>query len=461
MAHIQANRRCAFTLLTRRQRNPDGTSRPVNGRVRKEWRGDSEAFVENLDTILEEEQQRMGALDLDVRGNDVFEFNEDDADSPACKRVRLELLEDRLSDDDESVLSQESHPLGSTERMLGSTECNGDSAESANRASASENRVVEVVITPEGRNLRFVGGNEEETKEDLEEEEASIKQFQAYCKRARKDHLRLSREMKASVALMVLMNEKGGSIVLYDAISKWHRNHIKSPETMESKKLHDTLVDRYNLEPTLPFETKIQSLPHAKESADIACHDATAMIVDLLTDPRVGDADYLFNGNDPMAGIPELFEEVGDVNTGLAYRETYKELIEPAPFTPSGRRNMLLPIVMYMDGTYAGQFGSCQMEFLKVTLGIFNRKYRGKSSAWRNIGYVKAIKRALIRLRRTSRIPHTLMLRHSLLIQSTGKSLRGKLRDQELMLIRNDTVLVRKRRAFLWISLRTYMPSCL
>ena len=148
----------------------------------------------------------MGALDLDVRGNDVFEFNEDDADSPACKRVRLELLEDRLSDDDESVLSQESHPLGSTERMLGSTECNGDSAEFANRAAASANRVVEVVITPEGRNLRFVGGNEEETKEDLEEEEASIKQFQAYCKRAWKDHRRLSREMKASVALLSLIH---------------------------------------------------------------------------------------------------------------------------------------------------------------------------------------------------------------------------------------------------------------
>ena len=97
MAHIKANMSCAFTLLTRRKRNPDGTSRPVNGRVRKEWRGDSEAFVENLDTILEEEQQRMAALDLDVPGDDVFEFNEDDADSPACKRVRLELLEDRLS----------------------------------------------------------------------------------------------------------------------------------------------------------------------------------------------------------------------------------------------------------------------------------------------------------------------------------------------------------------------------
>ena len=121
MAHIDANMRCAFTLIARRKRNPDGTSRPVNGRVRKEWRGDSEAFVENLDTILEEEQQRMAALDLDVPGDDVFEFNEDDADSLACKRVRLELLEDRLSDDDKSVLAQESHPLGSIERMLGST----------------------------------------------------------------------------------------------------------------------------------------------------------------------------------------------------------------------------------------------------------------------------------------------------------------------------------------------------
>ena len=146
--------------------------------------------------------------------------------------------------------------------------------------------------------------------------------------------------MAASIELMSVMNEKGGSNALYDAVCEWHRKNIGSKETIESEKLHQKLVDRYNLQPIMPFEIKIEELPHTKESAGIACNDSTAMIVDLLTDPRLGDADYLFNGNDPMAGIPESFEEVGDVNTGLAYRKTYEELIEPAPYTEGGRRRV-------------------------------------------------------------------------------------------------------------------------
>ena len=138
MAHIQSNIHCAHTLLARRERKPDGTSRPVNARVRRDWRGSTDAFVENIATILEG----------DVDGNNVFEFNDDeDTGSPAsCKRVRLELLEDMSSDEDESGLAKESRSLRSTEPMLGSSEPNLGSAESADR-------VVEVEITPEGQNL--------------------------------------------------------------------------------------------------------------------------------------------------------------------------------------------------------------------------------------------------------------------------------------------------------------------
>ena len=178
MAHIKSNIHCAHTLLARRERKPDGTSRPVNARVRRDWRGSTDAFVENIGTILQEERQRMDALqEGDVDGNNVFEFNDDeDTGSPAsCKRVRLELLEDMSSDEDDSGLAKESRSLRSTEPMLGSSEPNLGSAESADR-------VVEVEITPEGQNLRFVGGNEEEMKDDFEKEK-SIKQFKAYCER--------------------------------------------------------------------------------------------------------------------------------------------------------------------------------------------------------------------------------------------------------------------------------------
>ena len=247
VAHTQANLHCAHALLARRERNPDGTSRPVNARLRRHWGGNTDAFVENIDTMLQEEQQRMEAMRLREGddGNNVFEFQDDDDDtgSPACKRVRLESLADMSSDDDDSVLAKESRSLGSTERVLGSPERNVESAESADR-------VVEVEITAEGSNLRFVGGNEEEMEDDFEEEK-SIKEFKAYCERANKDNRCLSPDVAASIELMSLMNEKGGSIALCDAVCEWHRKHIRSKETIESEKLHQKLVDRYNLKPTL------------------------------------------------------------------------------------------------------------------------------------------------------------------------------------------------------------------
>jgi hypothetical protein len=51
-----------------------------------------------------------------------------------------------------------------------------------------------------------------------------------------------------------------------------------------------------------------------------------------------------------MAGIPEEFERVGDVNTALAYRETYKAIVAPSPFGDNGRRKVLCPFIYFIDG---------------------------------------------------------------------------------------------------------------
>ena len=117
------------------------------------------------------------------------------------------------------------------------------------------------------------------------------------------------------------MNEKGGSVALYDAVFEWHLEHLSTTTSVSANGLHKELVERYNLEPIMPFEVNLE-LPFSKETVHLACHNAKAMTIDLLTDPRLRDEDFLFNDGDPMAGIPEEFETVGDVNTGLSYRET-------------------------------------------------------------------------------------------------------------------------------------------
>jgi hypothetical protein len=97
------------------------------------------------------------------------------------------------------------------------------------------------------------------------------------------------------------------------------------------------------------------------------------MVRSLLTDPRVRDEDYLFfDDDDPFAGPPLNFDYIGDLNTGLSYRKTYKKRVtNPA-------KQILLPIQVYADGCATGQFANLNITQLKIALGIHNAKARDK-----------------------------------------------------------------------------------
>ena len=59
----------------------------------------------------------------------------------------------------------------------------------------------------------------------------------------------------------------------------------------------------YNMQDLKPYKVRTY-LPHARIYLDVPCHDAAAMIRDLLTDPRITDDDYLFFEDDPTAPPP-------------------------------------------------------------------------------------------------------------------------------------------------------------
>ena len=97
--------------------------------------------------------------------------------------------------------------------------------------------------------------------------------------------------------------------------------------------------------------------------------------------------DYLFHGNDPFMPPPNPDELscIGDINTGMAYIKTYEAMIT------NPKRQILLPIIFYIDGAATGQFANLPVTPLKFTLGIFNRKARMKPHFWRTLGYVPVI----------------------------------------------------------------------
>ena len=234
--------------------------------------------------------------------------------------------------------------------------------------------------------------NEMECESEIEEDDDRVDRtmmddFKDYCEFASHNYRKLPPHIAAGIELMKLLGDRGVPLKVYDEIFQWHLRHMKAKTYIAQDKLLGRLRKRYNQEDTLAYQ-KDCHLPAEDVKVKITCHDAESQIRSLLSDPRVKEEDYLFFNDDPMQGPPEEFLKVSDINTGLAYRETYQKLIQNDPYTADGRRKILLPVIFYMDGCVMGQFDKLPLEALKMTLGIFNSKARDKDYMWREIGYV-------------------------------------------------------------------------
>ena len=226
-------------------------------------------------------------------------------------------------------------------------------------------------------------------EEEEEEEEArpvyteAWEQFDEYCVWARQNLCDLTAEDEACIELLNILSTKRVPLGLYEEIFKWHKKNSKATKMVPRASLLKMLCKRYNMEQTKPKRTKTIELPASKARIKMVVHDAAAQIQSLLTDPRITDEDYLFFDNNPFASPPEEVPVViDDINSGEAYRKSWKKYIKEPD------KEILLPIIWYLDEAVAGNFGNLPIEALKFTLGIFNGNTRNKSYAWRNVGYV-------------------------------------------------------------------------
>jgi len=255
-----------------------------------------------------------------------------------------------------------------------------------------ENRVMDQEFSDHSDHLAGLFGedsDEEEEEEKLEEEEEEItpdtqvcQQFQQYCADARQNLSELKPEVEAGIELLDLLYKRRAPLVLYEEIFQWHIKHIESTTYETKQTLLSDLKNRYNMQNNAPKLVKGLFLPHSKSKIDLVLHNFADEVQSLLSDPRFQDEDYLFHNNNPFSPPPQQFLNVGDINTGLAYRKTYEQLIKDPT------KQVLLPIIFYMDGTITGQYDHLPIEILKFTVGIFNAKTRDKVHAWRNLGYV-------------------------------------------------------------------------
>ena len=229
----------------------------------------------------------------------------------------------------------------------------------------------------------------------LSGDETMAADFEEYCKGCHKFG-EFDEPMKKSLGLMHLLRCKKASLDTFDAVLEWHlkATGVLHPwETLSNQaqylsreRIFAILRERYNMKSNYQHLSKLV-LPSSRASVNIVWTDAKDAIISLLTDPRIRANDYIFEGNDPFAPPPNL-NYIGDLHTAKAYKKTYEKIITD----PTSQ--ILLPVVLYIDGAVTGQFSDHQITAVKFSLGIFNRKARDKAHMWRILGYIPPISKA-------------------------------------------------------------------
>ncbi len=221
-----------------------------------------------------------------------------------------------------------------------------------------------------------------------------LNQFREYCM-ANEWQVNLTEEETCSIKLMDVLRQKKAPLNAYASVLEWHLHqtrHLREHETLKDtdaychrSTLIKQMLKRYNREQLVPTVSKVK-LPYSKAVVSVPIRQAQDCIVSLLTDPRAQDTDFLFWNNDPLATPPETVTWLADLNTGDAYLETYKKRITKP-------NQVLLPIIIYIDGASTGQFSDLPVTAVKIALGIHKQSTRKQEWAWREIGWIPEVRK--------------------------------------------------------------------
>lgn len=218
--------------------------------------------------------------------------------------------------------------------------------------------------------------------------------YKKYAEYAQRFHIEFDKPTREAIELMLVLRQTKASLSTYDEVMTWHlrcRGKLLPHEPpscsklfISKERLFKQLRQRYNYDKD-SIQIRPITLSHSKAKVNMVLHDVRKAIQSLLIDPRINDEDYLFFDNDPFKKPPDDLNYVADLNTGLCYTETYKKLIT------NPEKQILLPVVLYIDGAATGQFADLTITPLKMTIGILTRVARDRRYLWRTLGYVPKV----------------------------------------------------------------------
>jgi len=194
--------------------------------------------------------------------------------------------------------------------------------------------------------------------------------------------------MIAAIELLTILKNAKASLSLYGQIIDWvlHCKACISTECLPAReKVMKFLSDRYNLSCIKPTERDC-ILPSIALPIKIPVIPTQGCIYSLLTNPALMKAKNLLwdNPDDPSFVAP--FERSNDkcvyghTTSGMAYH-SYCQTKAHIP------NAVVIPIIIFTDGTFIDVNGRHTQEPVMMTLAIFNDEICRKPKAWRHLGF--------------------------------------------------------------------------
>lgn len=187
-------------------------------------------------------------------------------------------------------------------------------------------------------------------------------------------------QYRMQVNLLALLNRAQAPNYLFDEIISCIKTsfivdgmHINSLYHISRKRALDSIKKKHNFEglesKNTSYHCVSQHLP-----INVVWHDFGQCLYSLLTDMDLMKPENLL---DEVC----TSEKYDDINSGTVYIDYYNNNIK----NPNSEK--LIPIIFFTDKTHTDNHGRLCLEPVQFTLGIFNRKIRNQSRAWRTLGY--------------------------------------------------------------------------
>jgi hypothetical protein len=200
---------------------------------------------------------------------------------------------------------------------------------------------------------------------------------------------------KACIELLYILKKSNAPLYLYDLIVQWAKKATATYQvnfTMNCIPSRSQIIEsckkQFDLKRIEPFE-KPTCLRGSNTIIKIVVHDFMSSLYSLLIDEKLMNRNNLLLSDDLLDGLNKKQTKVNnrvhlnDINTGSVYKLGVKSFISDS------EKQLLCPIIFFIDKTHTDINGRLCLEQVRFTLGIFNKKTRNDPRAWRTLGYIK------------------------------------------------------------------------